>query len=149
MSIPYQCDGCGEKLRVKDDLAGQRVRCPSCKYLQTVPDAPPPEPRRSRRRRRREVAKGSGKYFDPLGERKEDILPIRWLNDLFNMGTMAIIVVSFLFFECIIPFSLLVMFFSSDRDASRNAGLGLAVGFVRLIIVVMVYYLMTHPMTAY
>jgi hypothetical protein len=39
MPIPVACD-CGKKLRVKDELAGRKVRCPECKGVVAVP-APP------------------------------------------------------------------------------------------------------------
>ena len=28
--IPLVCNGCGQKLRVKEDLAGKEVKCPKC-----------------------------------------------------------------------------------------------------------------------
>jgi hypothetical protein len=37
MPIPLKCD-CGRSLRVKDDLAGRKVRCPVCKSVLTVPE---------------------------------------------------------------------------------------------------------------
>ena len=36
MPISFQC-GCGRSLRVKDELAGLRVRCPGCSSILTVP----------------------------------------------------------------------------------------------------------------
>ena len=64
MPITFSCE-CGKTLRVKDDLAGRRVRCPDCQEILTVPDeasggiqspsaareraaAPPPPPPRRR-----------------------------------------------------------------------------------------------------
>jgi hypothetical protein len=60
--ITFSCE-CGKTLRVKDELAGKRVRCPNCQEILAVPDdaeagiqspaaarnrpaAPPPPPRR-------------------------------------------------------------------------------------------------------
>ncbi len=36
MSIPFQCT-CGKNLRVKDELAGRKVRCPGCQGILVVP----------------------------------------------------------------------------------------------------------------
>ena len=33
MSIIFQCDHCGKKLRAKPDLAGKRIRCTGCKEI--------------------------------------------------------------------------------------------------------------------
>ena len=41
MPIPLKCD-CGRSLRVKDELAGRKVRCPVCKSVLTVPQADQP-----------------------------------------------------------------------------------------------------------
>jgi hypothetical protein len=40
MPITFSCD-CGKQLRVKDELAGKRVKCPACGEITAVPD---PEP---------------------------------------------------------------------------------------------------------
>jgi hypothetical protein len=37
MPISLNCD-CGRALRVKDELAGRRVRCPVCQAVLTVPE---------------------------------------------------------------------------------------------------------------
>jgi len=36
MPISFQC-GCGRTLRVKDELAGRKVRCPECSTILAVP----------------------------------------------------------------------------------------------------------------
>jgi hypothetical protein len=41
MPIPLKCD-CGRSLRVKDELAGRKVRCPVCKCVLAVPQADQP-----------------------------------------------------------------------------------------------------------
>lgn len=41
MPITFACP-CGKTLRVNDDLAGRRVRCPACQAAATVPAAEPP-----------------------------------------------------------------------------------------------------------
>ena len=38
--IAFACPACGQKLRLKDDLAGQRGKCPHCKRAITVPREP-------------------------------------------------------------------------------------------------------------
>ncbi len=40
MSIETICQGCGRKLRVGDEFAGRRARCPHCRKVYTVPDSP-------------------------------------------------------------------------------------------------------------
>ena len=37
MSIPFECTGCGKKLKVKDESAGKRIKCPECQAVLTVP----------------------------------------------------------------------------------------------------------------
>jgi hypothetical protein len=49
--IPVACDGCGHQFRVKEELLGKRVKCPSCSTAVRVQaesenDLPPPTPRR-------------------------------------------------------------------------------------------------------
>jgi hypothetical protein len=41
MPIPLQCD-CGRSMRVKDELAGRKVKCPQCAAVLTVPQPEPP-----------------------------------------------------------------------------------------------------------
>lgn len=40
MPVTFQC-GCGKTLRVKDELAGKRVKCPACGGVAAVPAAEP------------------------------------------------------------------------------------------------------------
>ncbi len=42
--INFACSSCGTKLRVQENLAGRRGRCPTCKQPITVPDVAPPTP---------------------------------------------------------------------------------------------------------
>ncbi len=42
MAISFQCT-CGRDLRVKDELAGRRVRCPNCSSILTIPKAAQPD----------------------------------------------------------------------------------------------------------
>src|SRR5438552_177608 len=35
--LPLSCLHCGKNLKVKDDLAGKRVRCPHCKQTLDIP----------------------------------------------------------------------------------------------------------------
>ena len=42
--IEFSCPGCGTKVRVKDDAAGKRGKCPKCGKLVTVPAAAPKAP---------------------------------------------------------------------------------------------------------
>jgi len=43
MAIEFDCPACDATIRVKDDAAGKKGRCPKCKVLLLVPD-PGPEP---------------------------------------------------------------------------------------------------------
>lgn len=43
MSISFSCPNCARALRVRDDLAGKRVRCPQCQQPASVPAVRPPE----------------------------------------------------------------------------------------------------------
>lgn len=38
MSISFNCASCDKKLKVKEELAGKRVRCPECGAVQEVPE---------------------------------------------------------------------------------------------------------------
>lgn len=44
MSISVQCPGCEKNLRIKDDLAGKRVKCPDCGHVMLVPSANESQP---------------------------------------------------------------------------------------------------------
>lgn len=37
MPIPFTCEHCGKTLKVRDDLAGKRVKCPQCQGIVRVP----------------------------------------------------------------------------------------------------------------
>jgi hypothetical protein len=43
MPITFNC-ACGKTLRVADEHAGKRVKCPACNAIGTVPGGPEPEP---------------------------------------------------------------------------------------------------------
>src|SRR5262245_42909091 len=43
MPITFNC-GCGKTLRVADEHAGKRVKCPACNAIGIVPGGPEPEP---------------------------------------------------------------------------------------------------------
>ena len=36
VALPVQCAGCGKALRVRDELRGKRVKCPSCGHVLSV-----------------------------------------------------------------------------------------------------------------
>jgi hypothetical protein len=89
MSIELECTGCRRNLRVKDEMAGRKVRCPGCGKVMTVPalveELPvvegvekPPEaeeeqspaaPSRRRRRKARRPSEGGGVpgWLAPVG----------------------------------------------------------------------------------
>jgi hypothetical protein len=39
MTIAFSCPHCGKSLKVKDELAGKKIKCPGCQALATVPTA--------------------------------------------------------------------------------------------------------------
>ena len=39
MSIKFACESCGRELKVRDDAAGKRVRCPDCNTMIEIPAA--------------------------------------------------------------------------------------------------------------
>lgn len=39
MAISFECTGCGKEYKVKDDLAGKRIRCKGCETVVTVPSS--------------------------------------------------------------------------------------------------------------
>ncbi|MFQ3652148.1 MAG: hypothetical protein SNJ75_17655, partial [Gemmataceae bacterium] len=51
MAIEFDCEQCGKSLRVRDDLAGKRIKCPACAAVIVVPQelqtSPPARPLRS------------------------------------------------------------------------------------------------------
>ena len=45
MTILFRCSNCQKPLKVKDELAGKKIKCPSCAAAVPVPKASPePEP---------------------------------------------------------------------------------------------------------
>ena len=74
MSISVQCPGCEKKLKVKDELAGKRVKCPNCAQVVVVPSvrsaslqstAPNPSPSKSPLRRGSEATASSATQSRP------------------------------------------------------------------------------------
>jgi hypothetical protein len=61
--ISVRCDNpdCGKSLRVKDELAGRRVKCPSCGEIVSVPDEPPDARERPARSRTTPAAADHGR----------------------------------------------------------------------------------------
>jgi len=41
MAVQFNCESCGQLLRVDESVAGRQVRCPKCKVVVSVP-APAP-----------------------------------------------------------------------------------------------------------
>ena len=44
MPIEFQCTGCGKRLRVGDENAGKKAKCPECGALADIPQTPEPGP---------------------------------------------------------------------------------------------------------
>lgn len=40
MSISFQCTGCGRTLKVADELAGRKAKCPQCQAILYIPEGP-------------------------------------------------------------------------------------------------------------
>jgi DNA-directed RNA polymerase subunit RPC12/RpoP len=67
MSVTLQCE-CGKRLRVKDDLAGKRVKCPSCGHAILVPplqSVSQPKATTSSPRNRPATSKGKPSHNQP------------------------------------------------------------------------------------
>src|SRR5262249_51646358 len=43
MPIPLQCEKCDKQLRVKDEFAGKKLKCPGCGTMLKIPALPEPE----------------------------------------------------------------------------------------------------------
>jgi predicted Zn finger-like uncharacterized protein len=56
MSIALQCEQCGTRYALRDELAGKAVKCKACGRVLRVPVPPPSSPRRRRRRSSRSTA---------------------------------------------------------------------------------------------
>ncbi len=44
MPIDFSCNHCGKKLRVPDDFAGKKAKCPQCQEVVSIPAADAPDP---------------------------------------------------------------------------------------------------------
>ncbi len=42
MSIEFSCAQCGQQLRVSEDAAGKRAKCPKCSHVNEIPEIPQP-----------------------------------------------------------------------------------------------------------
>ena len=56
MSISVQCPGCEKNHRIKDELAGKRVKCPGCGQAMLVPAANESRPDDSTEARQKDLA---------------------------------------------------------------------------------------------
>jgi hypothetical protein len=130
MPIALECHGCGQKLTVEDEAAGGKVQCPCCSYVMDVPARtkarPPapdvakakPEPAPQPRRRRRKEQETTYEAFDPM-ERPHEPAVMRALDELFCLHPVFLFFVSVL----LVPFAIIVLVVSNDREAVRNAGM--------------------------
>ena len=62
--IAFVCPKCGQKLPVKDEVAGKRAKCPHCAAVLTIPAAPAPVPTMATGSRLR-PARGQGPTLPP------------------------------------------------------------------------------------
>jgi len=44
MAIVFQCANCNHTLRVREDVAGKRIKCPQCQEVLRIPESSPHEP---------------------------------------------------------------------------------------------------------
>lgn len=65
MAIAFECPGCGRRIIVNDSMGGERVRCPKCKKLRTVPEEQPNDVKAPRAKQRDEVLASRGKSILP------------------------------------------------------------------------------------
>jgi predicted Zn finger-like uncharacterized protein len=84
-----RCPGCKSTLRLRDDLAGKKIKCPRCEKVITVPEAEPevlaevePEPEEAitsapARKRRGEEDRPRGRQRDEEDYEDEDDAPRR------------------------------------------------------------------------
>jgi predicted Zn finger-like uncharacterized protein len=70
MAITVVCDNCGKEFKVKDELAGKKIKCPACQTVLTVPEpneevaaGPPPK------------AKQPSAPFEDDEDRGDEIIP--------------------------------------------------------------------------
>jgi hypothetical protein len=82
-------------------------------------------------------------------QRRDDIAPIRILNNIFDYDLGVLLVATFFLFELMLPFSLIVLLFSSDKDATRNAAVVLVFGILRAILAGIVIYIILKPTAMY
>jgi hypothetical protein len=148
MPISLECHGCGKKLWVKDKFAGARVRCPACRYITDIPDAEdddepasvagedrqlPPRPRR----RRRKKSEPTNQVFDAMANPHEPAV-MRALDGVFCLHPLLLFLAS----VPLMPFAIIVLVVSNDREAVRNAGMTLFFSVIKLLIVAWVLILL-------
>ena len=76
MSISFSCTGCGRTLKVADELAGRKAKCPQCQTVLYIPEGPAvamtPAPMPAGRRAA--AAPPQEEYDDPAGlDRGEEL----------------------------------------------------------------------------
>src|SRR6478752_6330468 len=73
----FRCPGCGKKLKVPDELAGKKVRCPNCKVALTIPALPPAgvAPRLARIRSAGSAPTASASMLPPPASSLDSLLP--------------------------------------------------------------------------
>jgi hypothetical protein len=73
MSIPVTCTGCDARLKLDDDLAGKKTKCPRCKAVVIVPreDSDEEEEEPDEGRIQRERPRGGGSRRKSAGVRVE------------------------------------------------------------------------------
>src|SRR5438876_7203 len=71
MPIAFQC-GCGKQLRVRDDLAGKKARCPSCGTVLAVPSPREESTRITRKRPEDDVGRAASRRPERTAGDAED-----------------------------------------------------------------------------
>jgi hypothetical protein len=148
MPISLECHGCGKKLWVKDKFAGARVRCPACRYITDIPDVAEDDetasgtgedrqqPRRPRRRRPKKT-QTTNQVFDAMANPHEPAV-MRALDGVFCLHPILLFLAS----VPLMPFAIIVLVVSNDREAVRNAGMTLFFSVIKLLIVAWVLILL-------
>jgi hypothetical protein len=143
MPIHLECHGCGQKMRLKDEAAGGKVRCPACQYVMDIPGGEEEERLRRRRRRRRRplspMAQAVGMQFDAMAH-EEDPLLVRAMDSLFCINVVLLLLAA----AALMPFAVFDLLFGNDREAWRNALLVLFFGMFQIMLAGFLLLLFTN-----
>jgi hypothetical protein len=142
MPIRLECHGCGQKLWVEQESAGGKVQCPCCPYVMAVPvrvkgggPASDTDPRGGPLARPRGLrshnAQTTDRVFDAMEMPQEPAL-MRAIDGLLLLHPVILFLLPGLF----LPFAIIVLIVSNDREATRHAVLVVFFAFIHLAVTV-------------